>query len=58
MNLNYCNVDTNGYVVPNMATNFIPWTPIQFFTNAAIRLLADAGYTRRWSLQHLEPPRP
>jgi hypothetical protein len=45
MNLNYCNVDTNGYVVPNMATNFIPWTPVQFFTNAAIRLLADAGYT-------------
>jgi len=44
MNLNYCNVDANGYVVPNMATNFIPWTPIQFFTNAAIRLLADAGY--------------
>ena len=44
MNLNYCNVDTNGYVVPNMATNFIPWTPVQFFTNAAIRLLADAGY--------------
>jgi hypothetical protein len=45
MNLNYCNVDTNGYIVPNMATNFIPWTPVQFFTNAAIRLLADAGYT-------------
>jgi hypothetical protein len=46
MNLNYCNVDTNGYVVPNMATNFIPWTnAVQFFTNAAIRLLADAGYT-------------
>jgi hypothetical protein len=45
MNLNYRNVDNNGYVVPNMVTNFIPWTPIQFFTNAAIRLLADAGYT-------------
>jgi hypothetical protein len=44
MNLNYCNVDANGYVVPNMATNFIPWIPVQFFTNAAIRLLADAGY--------------
>jgi len=44
LNLNYCNVDTNGYVVPNMATNFIPWTnAAQFFTNAAIRLLADAG---------------
>ena len=45
MNVNYCNVDNNGYVVPNMATNFTPWQPAQFFTNAAIRLLADAGYT-------------
>jgi hypothetical protein len=46
MNLNYCNVDTNGYVVPNAATNFVPWTnAAQFFTNAAIRLLTDAGYT-------------
>ena len=45
MNLNYCNVDNNGYVVPDMATNFIALEPIQFFTNAAIRLLANAGYT-------------
>jgi hypothetical protein len=45
MNLNYCNVDNNGYVVPHTVTNFIPWSPAQFFTNAAIRLLADAGYT-------------
>ncbi len=46
MNLNYCNVNTNtGYVVPGMETNFIPWTPSQFFTNAAIRLLVNAGYT-------------
>ena len=45
MNLNYCNVDNNGYVVPNAATNFIPWKPIQFFNNAAIRLMVDAGYT-------------
>ncbi len=44
MNLNYCNVDTNGYVVPNAATNFNSWKPEQFFTNAAVRLLADAGY--------------
>ena len=44
MNLNYRNVDEHGYVVPNMVTNFIPWTPEQFFTNAAVRLLADAGY--------------
>jgi hypothetical protein len=45
MNVNYCNVDNNGYVVPNMATNFISWQAAQFFTNAAMRLLADAGYT-------------
>src|ERR1035437_2848083 len=45
MNLNYCNVDKNGYVQPNMATNFTPWVPTNFFMNAATRLLADAGYT-------------
>jgi hypothetical protein len=45
MNLNYCNLDNNGYFVRGMETNFIPWTPVQFFTNAAIRLLANAGYT-------------
>ena len=45
MNLNYCNVNAYGYVVPNMATNFLPWQPTNFFLNAAIRLLADAGYT-------------
>jgi hypothetical protein len=33
MNLNYVNV--NGV----SATNYIPWTPVQFFTNAADRLL-------------------
>ena len=43
MNLNYRNV-TNGYVVPNLETNYAPWLPEEFFTNAAIRLLADAGY--------------
>jgi hypothetical protein len=45
LNLNYCNVDNNGNVVPGMATNFYAWTPLQFFTTAAIRLLANAGYT-------------
>jgi hypothetical protein len=45
MNVNYCNVDALGYVVPNKATNFLAWPPTQFFTNAAIRLLTDAGYT-------------
>jgi hypothetical protein len=45
MNLNYCNVDNNGYVVPNKAATFTPWQATNFFMNAAIRLLADAGYT-------------
>jgi hypothetical protein len=44
LNLNFANVDNNGNIVPNMATNRIPWQPVQFFTNAAARLLADAGY--------------
>src|SRR6266568_2199755 len=46
MNLNYDNLvqrnPTSGTI---SATNFIPWRPIDFFTNAAIRLLANAGYT-------------
>ncbi len=64
LHLNYVNVDALGRIVPNMATNFIPWDlpagsvvqlgngqlytsggPVQFFTNAATRLLANAGYT-------------
>ena len=45
MNLNYCNVDNNGRVVANAVTNFQAWTPAEFFTNAAIRLMVDAGYT-------------
>src|SRR5204863_9936204 len=45
IHLNYQNVDANGIIVPNAATNFIPWNPTQFFTNVAIRLLANAGYT-------------
>jgi len=44
MNLNFANADGNGNIVPNLATNFIPWQPVQFFTNAAARMLADAGY--------------
>ncbi|MCX6916717.1 MAG: hypothetical protein NT167_27345 [Verrucomicrobia bacterium] len=38
-------MDTNGNVVPGMATGFTNWAPKQFFTNAAIRLLANAGFT-------------
>ncbi len=45
MNLNYDNlVQRNPYTLALSPTNFIPWTPIEFFTNAANRLLANAGY--------------
>jgi hypothetical protein len=40
IHLNYANVDNAGRVVPNMQTNFIPWGALQFFTNAADRLLS------------------
>jgi hypothetical protein len=45
MNINYRNV-TNGVVVPNLETNFYPWTAIEFFTNAADRMLR--AYTTQW----------
>jgi hypothetical protein len=45
MNLNYRNV-TNGVVVPNLETNFYSWTAIEFFTNAADRMLRD--YSQEW----------
>jgi hypothetical protein len=44
INLNYRNLDDNGIVIPNAATNFIPWVPTHFFTNVAIRLMANAGF--------------
>ena len=45
MNLNYDNlVQTNRMTYVRSTTNFIPWRPIDFFTNAASRLLANAGY--------------
>ena len=51
MNLNYDNInpyrngilDTNGVV---SVTNFVPWTPLGFFTNAADRMLR--AYTANW----------
>jgi hypothetical protein len=45
MNLNYRNV-TNGVVIPGMETNCYPWTAIEFFTNAADRMLRL--YTTNW----------
>ena len=45
MNLNYDNIDlyTNGVA---SSTNFMAWTPLAFFTNAADRLLR--AYTAQW----------
>ncbi|MFZ0827033.1 MAG: hypothetical protein WAO02_06395 [Verrucomicrobiia bacterium] len=51
MNLNYDNLDRgfNGFLNTNgvaSATNFVPWQPLAFFTNAADRLLR--AYTTQW----------
>jgi hypothetical protein len=45
LNLNYRNV-TNGAVVVGMETNLYPWTALEFFTNAADRMLKL--YTTNW----------
>jgi hypothetical protein len=46
MNLNYDNlVQANPVTGARSATNFLGWHAVDFFTNAAIRLLANAGYT-------------
>jgi hypothetical protein len=54
MNLNYNNLDPyiyvnngNQVVNPPSSTNFIPWTPLGFFTNAADRLLK--AYSAQWA---------
>ena len=41
LHLNFVNVDATGRVVPQLATNFVEWTPVQFFTNAAARLIRE-----------------
>ena len=46
LNVNYVNVVTNGIIVPNYQTNLVAWTPAQFFTNAADRMLR--AYTTQW----------
>ena len=51
MNLNYDNLDPglNGVLNANgvaASTNFVAWTPLGFFTNAADRLLR--AYTTQW----------
>lgn len=56
INLNYSNAlmqfDTDGIatnitIIPGAETNFTPWTPIQFFTIAADKMLRT--YTARWA---------
>jgi len=53
MNLNYDNLDPYVYTVGGIsytnapsATNFLAWTPLGFFTNAADRMLRD--YSTEW----------
>ena len=41
LHLNFVNVDPAGKVVPHLATNFVEWTPVQFFTNAAAKLFRE-----------------
>ncbi len=55
MNLNYDNLDQgfNGFLNINgtaSATNFVPWQPLTFFTNAADRLLK--AHTAQWAVSY------
>ena len=43
LNINYANVDNNGTIIPNLATNFNQWKPVQFFTNVVNKLLTAQG---------------
>ncbi len=57
MNLNYDNLDPYGHVVAGVgvvtnapsATNFMSWTPLNFFTNAADRMLR--AYSQEWLVE-------
>lgn len=58
LNLNYSNAlvrfDRNGVVTniaifPNAETNFTPWTPLQFFTIAADKMLRT--YSQEWLVE-------
>ena len=46
LNLNYTNVNAFGDIIPNLETNLGDWAPVQFFTNAADRMLR--AYTANW----------
>jgi hypothetical protein len=45
INLNYDNLVQKNVLGVSSATNFFPWKPLDFFTNVASALLANAGYT-------------
>jgi len=49
ININYVNVDGQGNIIPMLATNFVRWGALQFFTNAADHLLRT--YTTEWFKQ-------
>jgi hypothetical protein len=46
MNLNYDNLDVDPATGTASATNFVPWTALGFFTNAADRMLR--AYSQDW----------
>ena len=46
LNVNYKNVDARGNILPGLETNMFAWKPLEFFTNAANRLIWDT--TSRW----------
>ena len=61
INLNYDNVvKSNRFSYAHSATNFLPWTPIDFFRESAAKLLANAGFDStstnpvRVSMDHIQ----
>ena len=50
MNLNYDNLNP-GFSGADSATNFMAWTPLGFFNNAADRLLK--AYTAQWAVSYI-----
>jgi hypothetical protein len=56
MNLNYDHLTTNAATLaggPN-ATNFVPWSPLAFFTNAAERLLQASRWTNTFPIAYTD----
>ena len=52
IHVNYVNVDAAGTVIPDMQTNFIPWQALQFFTNAADRMLKATFIDTNYNYQN------